>query len=106
MWGKKKDVIGLDIGCSSIKLVELKEDKNGYKLQNLAISPLPPEAIVDGALMDSVTIIDTIRDADRRFQDKGERCRDLCLWPFCHCQKNFLALYDRSRAGRIDPVGS
>ena len=62
MWGKKKDVIGLDIGCSSIKLVELREDKKGYKLQNLAISPLPPEAIVDGALMDSVTIIDTIRD--------------------------------------------
>ena len=62
MWGKKKDIIGLDIGCSSIKLVELKEDKNGYKLQTLAISPLPPEAIVDGALMDSVTIIDTIRD--------------------------------------------
>jgi type IV pilus assembly protein PilM len=62
IWGKKKDIIGLDIGCSSIKLVELKEDKNGYKLQNLAISPLPPEVIVDGALMDSVTIIDTIRD--------------------------------------------
>ena len=62
IWGKKKDVIGLDIGCSSIKLVELKEDKKGYKLQNLAISPLPPEAIVDGALMDSVTIIDAIRD--------------------------------------------
>jgi type IV pilus assembly protein PilM len=60
---KKKNVIGLDIGCSSIKLVELKEDKNGFKLQNLAISPLPPEAIVDGALMDSVTIIDAIRDA-------------------------------------------
>ena len=62
MWGKKKDVIGLDIGCSSIKLVELREDKKGYKLQNLAISPLPPEAIVDGALMDSVTIVDAIRD--------------------------------------------
>src|SRR4030042_505676 len=62
MWGKKKDVIGLDIGSSSIKLVELKGDKNGYQLQNLAISPLPSEAIVDGALMDSVTIIDTIRE--------------------------------------------
>jgi len=62
IWGKKKDVIGLDIGSNSIKLVELKEDKNGHKLQNLAISPLPPEAIVDGALMDSVTIIDAIRD--------------------------------------------
>ena len=61
-WGRKKDIIGLDIGSSSIKLIELKEGKNGFKLQNLLISPLPPEAIVDGALMDSVTIIDTIRD--------------------------------------------
>jgi type IV pilus assembly protein PilM len=60
--GKKKDVVGLDIGSSSIKLVELREGKGGFKLQNLAISPLPPEAIVDGALMDSVTIINTIKD--------------------------------------------
>lgn len=60
--GRKKGVIGLDIGSSSIKLVELGESKNGYKLQNLGIAPLPPEAIVDGALMDSVTIIDTIRE--------------------------------------------
>jgi type IV pilus assembly protein PilM len=61
-WGKKKNVIGLDIGSSSIKVVELREAKDGFKLQHLGISPLPPEAIVDGALMDSVTIIDTIRD--------------------------------------------
>jgi len=60
--GKKKDVIGLDIGSSSIKLLEMREAKGGFKLQNLAISPLPPEAIVDGALMDSVTIINTIKD--------------------------------------------
>ena len=60
--GRKKNVVGLDIGSSSVKLVELKPEKNGFRLQNLAISPLPPEAIVDGALMDSVTIIDTIRD--------------------------------------------
>ena len=60
--GKRKNIIGLDVGSSSIKLIELVEGKNGYKLQNLGMSPLPPEAIVDGALMDSVTIIDTIRD--------------------------------------------
>ncbi len=59
---KKKDVLGLDIGSSSIKLVELTKTKGGFKLENLGISPLPPEAIVDGALMDSVTIIDAIRD--------------------------------------------
>ncbi len=61
-WSRKKNVIGLDIGSSSIKLLELTEGKSGFKLQNLGISSLPPEAIVDGALMDSVTIIDTIRD--------------------------------------------
>jgi len=60
--GKKKNLVGLDIGSSSIKLVELSEGKNGFRLENLAISPLPPEAIVDGGLMDSVTIIDSIKD--------------------------------------------
>jgi type IV pilus assembly protein PilM len=60
--GKKKDVVGLDIGSSSVKLVELNSGKGWFKLQNLGLSPLPPEAIVDGALMDSVTIIDAIRD--------------------------------------------
>ncbi len=62
IWAKRKNVIGLDIGSSSVKLVELKEGRNGFKLQNLAIAPLPPEALVDGAVMDSVTIIDTVRD--------------------------------------------
>ena len=62
IWGKKKNVVGLDIGSSSIKLVELREDKNGLRLQTLGMSALSPEAIVDGALMDSVTVIDTIRE--------------------------------------------
>jgi type IV pilus assembly protein PilM len=60
--GKKRDIVGFDIGSSSIKLVELNRGKGGFKLQNLGLSALPPEAIVDGALMDSVTIIDVIRD--------------------------------------------
>lgn len=60
--GRRKNVIGLDIGSSSVKVIELREGRNGFKLQNLAISPLPSDAIVDGAVMDSVTIIDTIRD--------------------------------------------
>jgi type IV pilus assembly protein PilM len=61
IFGRKKGVIGLDIGSNSIKLVELRESQNSFKLENLGIAPLPPEAIVDGALMDSVTIIDAIR---------------------------------------------
>jgi type IV pilus assembly protein PilM len=67
---KKKDILGLDIGSSAIKLVELKEGKSGYRLQNLALSPLPPEAIVDGALMDSVTIVDSIKDLVKQVKTK------------------------------------
>ena len=57
----KGNVVGLDIGSSSIKLLELAEMKGGYQLRNFGIAPLPPEAIVDGALMDSVTIVDSIK---------------------------------------------
>jgi type IV pilus assembly protein PilM len=72
IFGRKKGVIGLDIGSNSIKLVELRESQNSFKLENLGIAPLPPEAIVDGALMDSVTIIDAIRQlvADSKTRTK------------------------------------
>ena len=52
VFGKKKNVIGLDIGTSSIKVVELDETNRGYRLVNCATSPIPPEAIVDGSLID------------------------------------------------------
>ena len=45
---KSKDVVGVDIGTSSVKLVELKESSKGFQLQSFAIGPIPPQAIVDG----------------------------------------------------------
>ncbi|MBW2058358.1 MAG: type IV pilus assembly protein PilM [Deltaproteobacteria bacterium] len=70
LFGKKKDVIGLDIGSSSIKIIELNETNKGYRLINCAMSVIPPEAIVDGSLMDSVAIVDTIRDLVKSFKIK------------------------------------
>lgn len=70
LFGKKKDVIGLDIGSSSIKVVELSETSRGYKLINCAMAPIPSEAIVDGSLMDSVVIVDTIRELIKSFKIK------------------------------------
>jgi type IV pilus assembly protein PilM len=69
-FGKKKNVIGLDIGSSSIKVAELNETNRGYRLVNCAMAPIPPEAIVDGSLMDSVVIVDTIRDLIKSFKIK------------------------------------
>jgi type IV pilus assembly protein PilM len=61
--GKKKGLVGLDIGSSAIKAVELKPGGKGgeYHLVNLGLEPLPPEAIVDGAIMDSGAVIDSIQ---------------------------------------------
>ena len=61
LFGKKKNLVGLDIGSSSIKAVECRATKgNHWELTNVGIEPLPPEAIVDGQIMDSTTVIDAI----------------------------------------------
>ncbi|MEZ4600215.1 MAG: type IV pilus assembly protein PilM [Syntrophotaleaceae bacterium] len=60
--GAKKNVVGIDVGSSSIKLVQLKEVKGRYRLLNLGVAQLPPEAIVDNTVMDSVAVVDRIRN--------------------------------------------
>ncbi|GFE58277.1 type IV pilus biogenesis protein PilM [Geobacter sp. AOG1] len=62
LFSKKKDIVGIDIGSSSVKLVQLKELKGGYVLQNAGIVPLPPEAIVDNTLMDSSSIVEAVKN--------------------------------------------
>ncbi len=60
-WSRSKEVVGLDIGSSSIKLVQLKARKNGeYVLQRVGVEPLSQEAIVDGSIMDSSLVVDAI----------------------------------------------
>jgi type IV pilus assembly protein PilM len=63
LFGKAKGLVGLDIGSSAVKAVELKPGGKGaeYQLVNVGIEPLPPEAIVDGAIMDSGAVIDAIQ---------------------------------------------
>jgi type IV pilus assembly protein PilM len=57
----KKDVVGIDIGSSSVKMVHLKEAKGSYQLVSLGMALLPSEAIVDNAIMDSSSIVDVIK---------------------------------------------
>jgi type IV pilus assembly protein PilM len=58
---RKKQVVGCDVGSSSIKIVELKPLKNGeYQLVHAAIAKLSPEAIVDGAIMDSSLVVEAL----------------------------------------------
>jgi type IV pilus assembly protein PilM len=59
---KKKDLVGIDIGSSSVKLVQLKESKEGYQLVKIGMVQLPAEAIVDNTLMDTSSIVEAIRN--------------------------------------------
>lgn len=61
LFNKKKDLVGIDIGSSSIKLVQLWQAKDGYQLLNAAVLPLPPEAIVDNSLMDTAAVVDAVK---------------------------------------------
>ena len=59
---RKKPLIGLDIGTNGIKFCQLKQGKRNYQLVNFGLALLPPETIVDGALIASDTIVDTLRE--------------------------------------------
>jgi type IV pilus assembly protein PilM len=60
MFGKKKSTIGLDIGSSSIKVVEIVRDRSGDRLTNYGISEPLSEAIVDGEIMDRQMVHEAI----------------------------------------------
>ncbi len=63
LFRKSKGLVGLDIGSSAIKLVELKplsKDENKWKLVNLGVAHLAPEVIVDGSIMDSSVVVDGV----------------------------------------------
>jgi len=60
LFSRAKGVVGLDIGSSAVKLVELRERKGEYHLVRLGLEPLSPEAIVDGSIMDSSLVVDAI----------------------------------------------
>jgi type IV pilus assembly protein PilM len=73
---KNKPAVGLDIGSSSVKLVQLKEKRGGYQLLAWGSAPLPPEAIVDGALMNSSAIVQAIQDL---FSQQKVKAKDVAI---------------------------
>ena len=78
-FGKAKTVIGLDIGSSAVKAVELKASGKTYRVTAYGVEPVPPDAIVDGAIIDATSVSDAIRrvfDGNKAFKTK-EVCASL-----------------------------
>ena len=61
MFGKKKSVAGLDIGSSSVKMVELEGKLNNLSLVSLGFENLPADTIIDGQIMELNVVSDVIQ---------------------------------------------
>ena len=70
LFGRSRNLVGLDIGDSNVKLVELKElgKGKGHRLLKLGWEPLSSEAIVDGQVMDSQLVSETIQRLFQRLR--------------------------------------
>lgn len=67
-----RQCIGLDIGSSSLKLVQVKAARKGMSLQNFGIEPLPPTAIIEGSIADPNAVSEAIRNLVQRIHLRGK----------------------------------
>lgn len=73
-FSKSRAVVGLDIGSSAVKAVELKPSGKGFKVTAFATEPVPPDSIVDGAIIDGTAVADAIR---RLFENKAFKTKEV-----------------------------
>jgi type IV pilus assembly protein PilM len=72
----QKSVVGLDIGSSAVKAVELRPSPKGFRVTAFGTEPVPPDAIVDGAIIDAAAVSDAIR---RIFEkNKAFKSKEVC----------------------------
>ncbi len=74
MFRRTRSVVGLDIGSSAVKAVELKGSGKSYKVTAFGIEPVPPDSIVDGAIIDGAAVADAIR---RLFDSRGIKTKEV-----------------------------
>ncbi len=73
LFGGSKTIVGLDIGSSCIKAVELKRTRGGLEVAHLGLEPLASDVVVDSMIMDSPSVASAITKifADSQIKSKG-----------------------------------
>ena len=74
MFRRARSLVGLDIGSSAVKAVELKAAGKAFKVTAFGSEPVPPDSIVDGAIIDAAAVADSIR---RLFDGHGIKTKDV-----------------------------
>ncbi|HSF01802.1 MAG TPA: type IV pilus assembly protein PilM, partial [Solirubrobacterales bacterium] len=57
---KSQAIVGIDIGSSCVKVAEIALKPRGFELVAAGTAPMPPEAIVQGAFLNSSAIVEAI----------------------------------------------
>lgn len=60
MFFSKKELVGLDIGSNTVKLVELRSGRSGYQLKNIGQILLPQNSIVNKVIEDHDSVIEAV----------------------------------------------
>ena len=68
---KKTVMLGLDISSSAVKLLELSEQNNRFRVEGYAVEPIPPNSVVEKTITDIESVGETIRRAVRRSGTKA-----------------------------------
>ena len=61
LFPKSENLVGLDIGSHSVKLLQLAGSNDALKLVNMGVAPLKPESFVEGRLAKPEAVAETIR---------------------------------------------
>src|SRR5690606_32123704 len=71
-----KNLVGVDIGTTSIKVCQLKESRRGLSLVRFGYAAQQPQVIGDGQVMDTGAVVETLQ---RLFRDNKIRQRDVAV---------------------------
>ncbi|MBN1627414.1 MAG: type IV pilus assembly protein PilM [Deltaproteobacteria bacterium] len=69
---KKNQLIGLDIGSHSIKLVEINQSKKGMILKNFGVIGLPKDAIVEGTIKEMEVVASVVKNLYKNLKIKNK----------------------------------
>jgi type IV pilus assembly protein PilM len=69
---KKNQIVGLDIGSHSIKLVEISDSKKGRILESFGYIGLPQNAIVEGSIKEMEIVASAIKNLYRNLKIKNK----------------------------------
>ena len=101
-----KSIVGLDVGSSSIKAVELKKGRNGIEVTHLGLEPLAPDIVVDSMIVDSGTVSSAISKLFAETQIKTKKRGHGGQRALGHRQKDLTAFHERSGIGGDHPERS